>query len=323
MSYIPAIMDPAQLDRLYTGLNTQFLSLYGKSTKWSSKVCTVVNSDTAQMEYPIFANNVRMTEWNSGRVTNQMSLFTQIIKAKRYQASIECNRDFIRDALRNGSSMEALGLQIQELAYAADKFEDTLAGTLILSGAVSRCYDGQFFFDAAHPIDPAGTISGTQPNLHTAKPLNAANYDFVRSVRASRLGADGTPLNLASNVLIVPPQLEGEARRLLNGELIGASQLTANGGASSNIGAASNIWMNTAEIVVAPELASEPLNWYLGDLSSPMKPFLLQKNGAPEFTRQDSPEAECVYDRNANRYGVSCRYGAGFARWAQIDKALG
>ena len=71
--------------------------------------------------------------------------------------------------------------------------------------------------------------------------LNAANYAAARTAISTIRKRNGQVIGIRPTKLIVPPQLEGTARQILNAELI-------NGGDS-------NIWAKTAEVVVIPHLA--------------------------------------------------------------------
>ncbi|MCD2176449.1 Mu-like prophage major head subunit gpT family protein [Rhizobium sp. C1] len=71
--------------------------------------------------------------------------------------------------------------------------------------------------------------------------LNAANYEAARVKLASQYKRSGEPLNIAGKVLLVPPALEGAARKLIINE--------------RNDAGATNVWKDTARIVVIPHLA--------------------------------------------------------------------
>lgn len=71
--------------------------------------------------------------------------------------------------------------------------------------------------------------------------LNAANYKAAREKMMTIRKRDGRILSVRPKKLLVPPSLESEARTLLNAELID--------------GGNSNVWKNSAELVVIPDLA--------------------------------------------------------------------
>lgn len=71
--------------------------------------------------------------------------------------------------------------------------------------------------------------------------LDATTYDAARTAMASLRGPNGKSLGITGDLLVVPPALEGTAKRLLTAEK------EANG--------ADNIWRGTAELLMVPDLA--------------------------------------------------------------------
>ena len=71
--------------------------------------------------------------------------------------------------------------------------------------------------------------------------LSAANYAIARAAIQNMKGDGGRPLGLVPNLLVVPPSLESDARRILNSEY-GAGGVT-------------NEWKGTAEPLIVPWLA--------------------------------------------------------------------
>jgi phage major head subunit gpT-like protein len=70
--------------------------------------------------------------------------------------------------------------------------------------------------------------------------LEAANYAEVRAAMMSYKDAQGRPLGIMPNLLIVPPSLEGDARALLMND--------------RNDAGATNTWRATSELLVVPWL---------------------------------------------------------------------
>ncbi|MCA9772448.1 MAG: Mu-like prophage major head subunit gpT family protein [Myxococcales bacterium] len=79
--------------------------------------------------------------------------------------------------------------------------------------------------------------------------LIADNYEAAREAMMSLRGDQGRPLGIIPDTLVVPPELEGDARRLIN-----------NGTRIVTVGADSvpvaNEWAGTAEVIVSAFLAS-------------------------------------------------------------------
>lgn len=72
--------------------------------------------------------------------------------------------------------------------------------------------------------------------------LTPANYEAARKVMTSMRGDHGRPLGIVPNILLVPTELEGDGRRIIN------NQNDATG--------ASNPWVNSAELIITPWLAA-------------------------------------------------------------------
>lgn len=71
--------------------------------------------------------------------------------------------------------------------------------------------------------------------------LDAAHYETARTAIYGMKGDHGTPMAMTPNLLVVPPSLEGKARKLLNSE--------------NAAGGETNEWKGTAELLVVPWLA--------------------------------------------------------------------
>ncbi|PWE29970.1 hypothetical protein DDZ14_16135 [Maritimibacter sp. 55A14] len=71
--------------------------------------------------------------------------------------------------------------------------------------------------------------------------LNQANYKLARESLLGMKGDHGRPLGITPSLLVVPPSLEGEALELLNAE--------------RNAAGATNVYRNTAELLVSPWMA--------------------------------------------------------------------
>ena len=75
------------------------------------------------------------------------------------------------------------------------------------------------------------------------QPLSQASFEQARTALTGMTKDYGGKLALTADVLLVPPALEGAARRIVNAEIIG------NGGVSET-----NIWKGASEVLVCPWL---------------------------------------------------------------------
>ena len=81
----------------------------------------------------------------------------------------------------------------------------------------------------------------------STQPLNPTYYATARANMMSLTNAEGRPLGIRPNLLVVPPALEGQAREILHAQYI-VGDPTAGGSKS-------NVWQGTADLLVVPELA--------------------------------------------------------------------
>jgi phage major head subunit gpT-like protein len=203
---------------------------------------------------------------------------------------------------------------IAMMGIQAKALPDDLVRTAIRAGEATVCYDGQYFFDNDHPVDMANAGLGVQSNLYTATPLTADNYAAMRAAMMAWKGEDGRPLTTMPTLLVVPPQLEVVAKRIINADLVANAAGTA---------AVSNVLKGSAEVLVVAEFADAPLDWYLIDDSKPIKPFVYQDREAPTFTYLTDPTSDNVFNKKEYVYGVDARGQAGYALWFLALKAKG
>ena len=160
-------------------------------------------------------------------------------------------------------------------------------------GFTKTCFDNQFFFDTDH-------TNGDQPlwsNKSTGA-LSAAEYETARQAMMSFVNEEGRPMRVTPSHLIVPPQLEKTALDIVRADL--------------TTGGVSNVWKNSADVIVAPELAKNPTYWFLTDLNKPTKPFILQMRKEAQFVALDNHEDEGVFMRKEYVYGVDYRGAVGY-----------
>ena len=119
------------------------------------------------------------------------------------------------------------------------------------------------------------------------------SYGAARLKMLQYKGHNGKSLRVKPGLLIVGPRNEGIAfdilknQRRLTAEIVGSGE-----NAKTLTGAIENRYAGTAEVVVSTELDKE---WFLADVSSPVKPVAVQKRREPKLTRLDSDN-----DKNAN-----------------------
>ncbi|MGC2424141.1 MAG: Mu-like prophage major head subunit gpT family protein [Nitrospirota bacterium] len=284
------IINQANLSSLYRGFSAIFKDVFDNAPVLYTRVATEVPSTSREEQYNWLGRVPKMREWLGERVIQNLSAYSYTIKNRDWEATVAIDRNDVED--------DTVGIytpMVRALADASATHPDELVFDLLAGGFVNTCYDGRPFFDTAHP-----TGSSTQSNKSTSA-LTPDSYAAARAQMMSLTDEHGKPLNTVPDLLVVPPQLEKAALEILSADL------DVNGG--------SNIYKQSADLVVAPYLSGSPTAWYLLDTKKAVKPFIFQRRKAPVFVSKDTPDDEGTFMNKEYVFGVDSRDNAGYGLW--------
>jgi len=133
-------------------LNTTYSAAFRKGldiapTNLSAPFTMEVPSQGPVNKYPFLGAFRGFREWVGPRIFNQLQSYSYVIENKLWEDGFEMNRVEIED--------DQVGLYstiAQELGVEAQKQRDQVIFDLIINGGTTVCYDGQPFFDTAHPV---------------------------------------------------------------------------------------------------------------------------------------------------------------------------
>ncbi len=290
---------PEVLKALQTTLNTSFDTGYAEASPWSTNVAMTVTSSTKIATYAWMQRIPQMRKWVGPRVIENLKSNVYQLLNEDYELTIGVGQNEFED--------ENLGIYsnlFEEMGRSARKWPDDIIKIALQAGDTTDSYDGQPFFSVDHPIDPAKPTG--QDNLFTGTALSAANYETGRAAMKCLTGEDGQGLGMSPNLLIVPPQLEGTARTILKADLIS--------------GGNTNVFANSAQLLVVDELCDEPTVWYLMDTSRAIKPLLFQQRKAPRFIAKTDPSDDRVFYDKEFVWGVDSRGAAGYSLWFMASR---
>ena len=282
------LLNASTIKALSQTVNASFLKAFNKTQAFYPKISMVVQSKTAKNIYPILENFVQMREWIGDRFLQNAKAYTYEITNKHYEATLAISRDDVED-----DNVGVYAPLIAEIGRSAAKHPDTLVASLLAGGESATIWDGQNFFDDAHPV---GDLTF---NNKFALTLTADNYATVRATMMAYKNAKGESLDINPNLLIVPPALEGAAREILK---------------SNRVSGTDNIWQKSADFMVIREL-TDTNRWYLLDTTRAVKPFIVQIRKKPEFVKLTKSTDENVFMHNELIYGVDYRGNAGYGLW--------
>jgi len=307
---------PAAIEAMFYVFDARFSTAYANQETWWQKLATEVPSSTRENRYPWMNKIPRLREWIGERRVNNVAAQAYAIQNKDWELTVEVDKNDIADDQLGQFSqlLDMIGAQ-------AKKWPDNMLVSAMQAGTATLCWDGQYFFDTDHPVDITGQFSsGTWSNNFTSRTLNAVNFEYVRGQMGALLGEDGYSMGIVPTALIVPPQLEGTAKNILNAEFIAPTSALL--GNAANV-MQSNTNKGAATLIVIPELANEATTWYVADLSKPLKPFIFQlRQPNRGITALTGEKDENVFWRRKYIYGVDTRGNAGFTLPTLIARAI-
>lgn len=276
------------------------------------KLADKVPSNTALNIYPFLADIAGMKEWIGPRVVQQLSTRVMQVLNRDYETTLAVPRNAIQD------DQYALYANRSELlGYQAEKLPDDLIVSVLQGGTASAAitFDGVPFFSANHPVNIDNAGSPVQSNLFTSTALTADNWNSVRSAFSQLKTDAGRVTGWFPDTLVVPPQLEKQARDIVSGNLIVST-------VGSSFAAIENSLKGTAEVLVIPELGNEPTVWYPAVTKMPVKPLIWQERQAPNMVSLIDPQSRNVFFDKEFIWGVDARGAAAYGMWFLMARCV-
>lgn len=296
------------LDALRTQIDLRYQTAYdGTETFWQ-KLATQISSNARSNTYGWAAPNAELREWIGPRVALNLKEHDYTLVNKTFEGTIQVKREEIED--------DNIGvfqnMTIPNLAIAVKKHPDRLIKALLQSSSLA--YDGLSLFNASHlTYAPVGATQ-TYSNVNAASALTGDGFDAAYAQMASIVGENGEALGITPNLLIVPPQLNREARVIMQSTTYAVPGLT---GASATI---DNPLKGLCDVLMVPELANEPNVWYMADTTKAVLPFVYQLRRAAELVSRVNIDDPKVFEEDMFTWGVSMRDAAGITLPFLIQK---
>lgn len=278
---------PETMDSLFFAFNA--LMQKGLGTAWTgwNKFATTVNSSTGIEKYPSTVIGSGMREWVGERVVNAVKGKLLEVRNKDFEHTVGVSRNDIEDDM-----IGFYNALFTDLGIEAGSLWGRLATEALCKAG--KWADGADFFSASRKIEK------TSVNNVVAGALTMANYETARAQMMAFCKADGSPLGLVPDTLMVGPALEGTAKRLLATDLIAESNTTV-----------SNIHKDECAVEVNPYMTGTHANkWFLLCTSRGFKPVAVQKRKEGALQRWDKDSDDCVKSKNQNEYGLHYRGAA-------------
>jgi phage major head subunit gpT-like protein len=296
------------LSVLFTQAEVRFGQALEATPSWADQLATTMPSSTAQNIYAWMDRIPVLRKWLGDRVLNSVHTHSRTVVNQPFELT-----DFILAENIRHDQYGVFNTNLQMFGMQAKKWADQQLAYYLINSAASAAqgcadpvngYDGKPMFATDHPIlggDVAGGVpsgaSSTQSNLFVNTALTYDNYVSVRSSMAALKGADGQPLYNVPDLLVVPPQLEGKAKNIIEADFLAG----VNG---VDTAPQSNVYKGTAKVLMLQELSSRPHAWYLMCSTNVVKPLIWQLDMAPRFTYLVNPNDINVFMARQFIYGV-------------------
>jgi len=283
------IVNRHNVQQVANGLKTNYNKAFDKAeTNWQ-KVATEIPSMTAAETYAWLGRMPRLREWIGDRQIQNLSQGDYTIRNKDFELTISVDRNEIED--------DSYGIYkpvAEDMGESAKQYPDELVFGALKDGFTEKCYDGKPFFSTSHKVGKKDTSNkGT-------KKLSVDSYGAARAQMMGLKDEHGKTLNVKPNLLVVPPALEGIARKILMADEIDGS---------------TNIYKDTAELLVEPQLAGADDAWYLLDTRRPLKPLIFQNRKKPQFVEKTALTDDNVFMGKKFLFGVDARGNSGYGFW--------
>lgn len=287
------------------------------SASWIPQIAMPITSDQEIETYKWLGQVPTMREWIGGRQAKGLRENGLSITNKTWEGTLRVSLDEIR---RDKTGQ--VNIRINEQADRAVTHEQSLLSTLILNGATSVCYDGQYFFDTDHTegdnttsqsnsitfdlSDEVGSGSGTAAN-----PTPITMQRAIMKAVATMLGFkddQNEPFNeLAKDFLVmVPPSLMAPTLSAL-------SLPTLDAGASNIIVASKDFKIQPA---VNTRLSSWTDKFAVFRTDGAAKPLITQEEEALSVSAV-AEGSEHEFKNNEHLYGVKRIGNVGYGLWQQ------
>jgi len=282
---------------------------------WVNGLANRFGSDQASETYPFLGQSPVFREWIGGRQAQGLRSDSLTIRNKHYEATLQIER---KDARRDKTAQ--IEARVAEFADRSLTHWASLLSTLLLNGASTVCYDGQYYFDTDHSEGSSGAQSNkidvdisTLPcavhGVVTAPSVEEFQQAMLKGIAQilSFLDDKGEPMNENASEFIVKVPV--------------SLYLTAASAVSAITTAAlpNNLNPNRIEglkvtVVMNPRLSSWTDKFSIHRADSPIKGLICQEEQGTEL-KVKAEGSEFEFDNDAWQFGLDSWRNVGYGYW--------
>ena len=285
---------------------------------WADAIGNLFTSDQESESYKWLGQTPMLKEWIGGRNAKGFQVNGITIENKHYEATLEFQ---VKDIRRDKTPQ--IRARVGNLADRASEHWADLLSTLILNGASTVCYDGQYYFDTDHSEGSSGTQSNSiTVTLSTDIPATTAYIGSttapgptamgfaIRKAIQSILGFkddQGQPMNSNSKkfVVMVPVPYMADALDAVN-------SVVSDQGKTNATKTLQNQGF-TIDVVVNPRL-TWTTKFAVFRTDGRVKPLIRQQETPPSM-KAKAEGSEFEFDNDAWQFGVDTWRNVGYGYW--------
>ncbi|KWH56307.1 Mu-like prophage major head subunit gpT family protein [Burkholderia cepacia] len=290
------LVNAQSINQIFIGLQTLYNNAFAATPTTWERIAMLVPSSGREELYAWLDRFPQMRKWIGEKNVKALKAHGYTVTNDDFEATVEVDRNDIED-----DRLGIYSLQAKNAGFTAKQLPDEIVYGLVNGAFDSKCYDGQYFFDTDHPVGHGVTSNKFNlPLTIDGQAAAMATFGKVRSSMRKFKDDEGRPLNIAPDVLLVPPTLEDTANALMTNDRLNDGK--------------PNPYKGSAKVVCDARLMSDSA-WFLLDTTKPIKPFVYQERKAPVFVQQIDPQNEDVFMRKKFKFGAEARAAGGFGFW--------
>lgn len=309
------IITAPNLNRFFTALDTRYNMQYNSTAVyWEAFAQRFPCSTEAWMQaWVTFTEKMRV--WKGSRVVTTPAPLTYIAAILPWEKTIEIDRFKLEDDTYGIYSTQAAQIGETTKRWPDYTLRDFLQGAGDFTGAAQISLDGVTHWNTAHPVDYYDAGKGTYCNdfgtagvsvdgVTVGGTFSTAAYKTVLENMRTRKNESGEPDGEEPTLLMVPPQLETEAKVLTQSAFYSPATI---GVLTSQVGAVSNPFLNSTDMLRNNYLSNQPTAWYMFAANGVIKPLAWVVRKDPITIPRSRPDDPVSFDRHALQWGVEAR----------------
>lgn len=191
----------AEIDALKTTLVARWNAGLAMSPDDWKKIAKLVKSSGKSNTYEWLSQFPAFREWVGSRLHKVFKETAYTVPNRKFESTVDVQRTDIED-----DNLGQYGTLAESAGQSATDLKNDLVFQALLAGFSSTCYDGQYFFDADHPVYPNEDGSGVAVSVSNLQAGVGAPWVLLCTKRAAapiylqeRMAAQFDSVNSAQN----------------------------------------------------------------------------------------------------------------------------